>query len=256
VLSVAERKSVAVLEIVSAAVNWHCAEVGAATPFDDKRISLLVRGMKAEFRRPLQPRLPFTRSHIRTFMTAGWRDDPRAWRVAVVMAVCFADFLRFSKVSNVRLQDISMKRNSVSFRVWKAKNHRLGFDVCLPIDRKQRYCVGAYLVRILEQASKWLPGDDGFLCCKIEGGRFLPQEAVGYCTLHASCKSLIKASGLDPLWFSTHSAKRRSAMSPVIAGCLDAEVTSLGRWRLANTGRRYIHDGPEFRKSLSKRFSV
>jgi hypothetical protein len=102
-LAVSERNSVAVLETVSAAVNWHCAEVDSATPFDDKRISLLVRGMKAEFQRLLQPRLPFTRSHIGRFMTAGSRDDLHAWRAAVVMAVCFADFLHFSELSNVRL---------------------------------------------------------------------------------------------------------------------------------------------------------
>jgi integrase len=83
--------------------------------------------MKAEFRRPLQPRLPFTRSHIRRFMTAGSREDPCAWRAAVVMSVYFADFLCFSEVSNVRLQDISMRKNSVSFRVRKAKNHHFGF---------------------------------------------------------------------------------------------------------------------------------
>jgi hypothetical protein len=117
VLLVSERKSVAVLETVSVAVNWHCAKVGAATPFDDKRISLLVRGMKAEFRRLSQPRLLFTRSHIRRFMTVGSRDNPCAWRAAMAIAVYFADFLDFSEVSNVRLQDISMKRNNVSFRV-------------------------------------------------------------------------------------------------------------------------------------------
>jgi hypothetical protein len=60
VLSVAKRKSVAVLETVSAAVNWHCAKVGAATSFDDTRFSLLVRRMKAEFRRPLLQWLTFT----------------------------------------------------------------------------------------------------------------------------------------------------------------------------------------------------
>jgi integrase len=103
--------------------------VGAPTPFDDKRISLLVRGIKAEFLRPSHPRLPFTRWHIRKFMTSGSKDDPRAWRAAVVMAVCFADFLRFSEVLNVRLQDIS-KRNSASFRVRKAKNHCLGVFAC------------------------------------------------------------------------------------------------------------------------------
>jgi hypothetical protein len=81
---------------------------------------------------------------------------------------------------------------------------------------------------------------------------FRPAAAVGYSTLHAACKELIKALGLDPSRFSTHSAKRGSAT----AGCSDAELTSLGRWRSANMGRQYVHDGPDFRRRLSKTFAV
>jgi hypothetical protein len=71
---------------------------GAATPFDDKRISLLVRGMKAEFR---------VAAKVAFHQVAHQEVHDRAWRAAVVMAVCVADFLCFSEVSNVRLQDIS-----------------------------------------------------------------------------------------------------------------------------------------------------
>jgi integrase len=109
------RKSVAVLETGSAPVNWHCAEVGESSPFDDRRISLMVRGMKAEFRRPAQPRLPFTISQMRSFMKLGTPDALRTWRVAIILAVCFADLLRFSEVSSVRLEDISVKRAAFLF---------------------------------------------------------------------------------------------------------------------------------------------
>jgi hypothetical protein len=86
VSSVATRASVAVLETVSASVNWHCAEVGAPSPFDDRRITLLVRGMKSDFCRPAQRRQPFTRSHIRAFMDLDTSDNLRA---AVILSVCF-----------------------------------------------------------------------------------------------------------------------------------------------------------------------
>jgi site-specific recombinase XerD len=255
VLSVATRASVAVLETISASVNWHCAEVGAPSPFEDRRITLMVRGMKSDFRRPAQPRLPFTKSHIRAFMDLGTPDNLGAWRAAVILSVCFSDFLRFSEVVNVRLEDIEVSKGSVCFRVQKAKNHRLGFDVTLSVDKKCKYCVGAYLLRFLESGLRWLPGSSGFLCCKIEKGR-LPSQSIGYSSLHASCKSLIKAAGLDPSKFSTHSGKRGSATTAVSAGCSDAELTSMGRRRSANTGTSYVHNGPEFRKRLAKRFSV
>jgi hypothetical protein len=131
-----------------------------------------------------------------------------------------------------------------------------GIDVTLPVDEKRRYCVGAFLLRFLERGLKWSPGDIGILCCRMEASGFRPAAAVGYSTLHAVCKELIKALGLDPSRFSTHLAKRGLATAAVSAGCLDAELTLLGRCRSANTGRQYVHDGPDFRRRLSKTFAV
>jgi hypothetical protein len=171
------------------------------------------------------------------------------------MSMCFSDFLRFAEVVAVQLEDISVRKGFISFRVRKAKNHCLGFDVTLPLDEKRRYCVGAFLLCFLEPGLKWSPGDVGFLCCRMDTSGFRPASAVGYSTLHAACKELIKASGLDPSRFSTHSAGF-DAMAAVSAGCSDAKLTLLGRWRSANTEGQYVHDGPYFRRRLSKTFAV
>jgi integrase len=196
------RVSVAVLALVSALVAWHCAEVGNRSPFENKRIALLVRGMKARFRCLAQLRLPFKRSHIRKFMDlVGSVEDRWLWRVAVVISVCFSDFLRFAEVVAVRLKDISVRKGFISFRVRKAKNHCLGFDITLPVDKKRRYFVGAFLLRFLERGLKWSPGDVGLLCCRMDASGFRPAAAVGYSTLHAACKELINALGLDPSRF-------------------------------------------------------
>jgi predicted ester cyclase len=64
--------------------------------------------------KPAVPRLPFLRSHIRKFMQfpkgSFWH-----WRAAVVMATCFADFLCFSEVLNVRLEDITLTGSDLRF---------------------------------------------------------------------------------------------------------------------------------------------
>jgi hypothetical protein len=43
---VAVRGSVAVIDSISASFNWHCAEVGYNSPFLNKRIVLIVKGIK------------------------------------------------------------------------------------------------------------------------------------------------------------------------------------------------------------------
>jgi hypothetical protein len=153
------------------------------------------------------------------------RGSFRHWRAAVVMATCFTDFLRFSKVLNVRLEDITLAGNNLHFRVKKAKNHRLGFNVCLPMDDPKS--IGAFVLDFLQLGLKWRPGKVGFLCCQLEGGNFRTRLPISYSALHSSCKDLIEAVGLDPTKYSTHSAKRGSATAAVVAGCADAEVTAL-----------------------------
>jgi integrase len=78
------------------------------------------------------------------------RQSPRLRRAAVIMAMFFADFLRFSEVVHMRLEDVYMDRAEVHFKVRRAKNHRMGFDVCLPVDRKRKHCVGRYVLEFLE----------------------------------------------------------------------------------------------------------
>jgi hypothetical protein len=244
---------VAVINAISASFNWHCAEVGYNSPFLNKRIAFIVKGMKRTLRKPSVPRLPFLRLHIRRFMRFS-RGSFCHWRAAVVMATCFADFLHFSEVLNVRLEDIMLAGNDLRFRVKKAKNHRLGFDVCLPVDDPKS--IGAFVLDFFQRGLKWRPGKVGFLCCQIEGGNFRTRLPISYSALHSSCKELIKAVGLDLTKYSTHSAKRGSATAAVVAGCTDVEVTALGRWKLAETGKGYVHGSEGFRKRLSSRFSV
>jgi integrase len=178
------------------------------------------------------------------------------WRAAVVMATCFADFLRFSEVLNVRLEDITLTGSDLPFRVKKAKNHRLGFGVCLPVSDSKS--IGSFVLDFLCRGLKSKPGKTGFLCCQLEGGKFWPQLPISYSLLHSSCKNLIESVGLDPFRYSTHSAKRGSATATaaVVAGCTDAEVTALGRWKSAETGRQYVHGSKKFRNNLSAGFSL
>jgi hypothetical protein len=250
---VATSGSVAVLDSISVSFNWHCAEVGYDSPFLNKRTVLILKGMKRVLCKPTVPRLPFLRSHIKKFMRFS-KGSFRHWRAAVVIATCFTDFLCFSEVLNVHLEDITLTGSDLRSRVKKAKNHRLGFNVCLPVSDSRG--IGAFVLNFLWRGLKWKPGKTDFLCCQLEGGKLWPQLPISYSALHSSCKNLIESVGLDPSKYSTHSAKRGSATAVVVAGCTDAEVTALGRWKYAEMGRQYVHGSKKFRKNLSACFSL
>ena len=113
------------------------------SPFNSKKIGLLVKGMKAALRKPTMSRLTFESAHIRTFMRRAKGSNPH-WRAAVVISVCFSDLLRFFEMVNVKLENISLNTDCtrLSFHVQKSKNHRTGFDVCLTVSER-RHCVGA-----------------------------------------------------------------------------------------------------------------
>jgi hypothetical protein len=116
--------------------------------------------------------------------------------------------------------------------------------------------IGAFVLDFLRRGLKWKPGKTGFLCCQLEGAKFRPQIPISYSALHSSCKNLIESVGLDPSKYSRHSAKRGLATAVVVAGCTKAEVTALGRWKSAETGRQYVHGSKKFRKNLSAQFCL
>jgi heme A synthase len=96
-VGIAPKKSVSALEAFMSAMNWQCARTVMVSPFEGKRITLVVRKMKACLRRLVVPRLPFScMAYIRKFMDFG-RSLPRLWRASVIVAICFADFLSARK---------------------------------------------------------------------------------------------------------------------------------------------------------------
>jgi hypothetical protein len=83
----------------------------------------------------------------------------------------------------VRLEDITLTGSDLRFRVKKAKNHRLGFDVCLPVSDSRG--IGVFVLNFLRRGLNWKPGKIGSLCCQLEGGNFRPQLAISYSALHS-----------------------------------------------------------------------
>jgi hypothetical protein len=89
--------------------------------------------------------------------------------------------------------------------------------------------VGVFLVDYITVVGIKLGGKKSFFACKISGrvsGRSaslksVPTSKLAVSTMRACCKDLIKAAGLDPMAYATHSSKRGGAIEAMKASLSD-----------------------------------
>ena len=134
-------------------------------------MSMLVKGMKRTYLRPTVQKLPFQRSDIRRFIKmASERECAKTWRSAVILTLCFAQFLRFAEAAFLKLEDIVVTKGALQCRVRSSKNHRTGFSFTVPVEER-KYCIGTFVKGYLVRALRWAPGARGYLCCRFDAGR-------------------------------------------------------------------------------------
>jgi hypothetical protein len=182
---VAARGSVAVLDSISASFNWRLCLGWVRFPFSEQKNCSDRKGNEEVALQAYSTTPTFSEVDHQEIHAIFQRFFP-ALEGCSCHGDIFADFLCFSEVLNVRLEDITLTRSDLRFRVKKAKNHRLGFDVCLPVSDSRG--IGAFVLDFLRRGLKWKPGKTSFLCCQLKGGKFRPQLPISYSALHSSCK--------------------------------------------------------------------
>jgi integrase len=241
------------VDALKAAIAHRCARRNWSNPFKEPRLAKVMKGLKNSCRRAPVPRKPFKKAHTRRFMDiARETNDPVLWRAAAALVLCFHEFLRASEAFELRFCDLRVNQNSgIAVRVRCAKNHKDGFSFHLAVELRE-YCAGRFLQDYLSHIG-FESGKEGFFCPRICRRNFDTDKGVGFSTLHAGCKRLIRAAGLDASEFSKHSAKRGAATAAIKAGCSGAETTYLGRWKNEKTSLRYMADSRSLRRSLLDR---
>jgi hypothetical protein len=160
------------------------------------------------------------------------------WRAAFPVALCFQQLLRGAEYFDLNGSNVVRGMNAFQVVVETSKNHPEGFEFSVPIDRERPSCVGRFMEDYVAKMGIWLGDPRSFFACKVVKTvgvwSSIPSVRVVDSTMRAACKRLIKASGLDPGEYATHSCKRGAALEALKAGLTGPQIQDLGRWSSAS----------------------
>jgi hypothetical protein len=262
IVDLAERtRSVSRVVVVRSAINHFCARFKFLSPLNSPYFSLVMRGIRNDCGVAAVPREPFQSSHIREFLDLAWAtDDLRVWREVVGHVFCFQQLVRVREVWALKGHNIVVVDGGIKFVNVKSKNHRLGYPQPLffPVG-DGKHCVGrflrAYLDRMGVVAGK---PSHSFICKVARRGRGpvagFPLIPISLKTFMSDGKKSIKAIGLDPTRYASHSAKRGGALAAAEAGLNDTELTRVGNWASPEMAAHYLRGSEDFRNRLIDSF--
>jgi hypothetical protein len=176
-------------------------------------------------------------------------------------ATCFQQLMRGEEAYNLNGANVEESAGVLKLVGVKAKNHRLGYPqhLVFPVDVGRLYCVGFFIKEYMGRCWIVAGNKHHLFACKIVKKRSglyeaFPEIKVTKRTMWDDGKRMIKAIGLDPSRFASHSAKRGGALAAAQAGLNDVELTRVGNWKSPNMAALYLRGSEEFRTQLIDSF--
>jgi integrase len=229
-----ETESVATVKKLAAAVNLQHEMQLLVSPTKHPSFHRLMVGIAKTFSRPRKPRLPLTKTILKSCFDKFLRDDMRTkkttdlihWRTIWRMTMEFFGLLRWDEVHALRRKDLLFKDNHLVVRIARSKTdqYRQGMEVLIAADAGP-YCpvrfTREYLDRLHGSQDEFL--QPRILSVKKKGSKFREQRAVptsqvSYTTALEDLRHVIASVGLNPSMFGEHSGKRGGASAAGAAG--------------------------------------
>jgi integrase len=222
------------------------------------RFSKILRGIKNYYSKPVRPKKPLTRDNIIRFMDLARVGNLMDWRASFPMALCYQQLLRGAECFDMNGSNVVRGMNTFQVVVETLKNHPEGLEFSVPIDRERPSCVGRFMEDYIAKMGIRLGDPQSFFACKVAKTlgvwSSIPSVQVVASTMRAACKRLIKASGLDPGEYATHSCKRGAALEALKAGLTGPQIQDLGRWSSASMVARYSSGDTGLRSAMTDTF--
>jgi integrase len=235
-----------------------CNLEGFPSPFSTPRFSKILRGVKNYYSKPVRPKKPFTRVDIIRFMDLARAGNLMDWRAAFPTALCYQQLLRGAECFDLNGSNVVRGRNAFQVVVETSKNHPEGLEFSVPIDRERPSCVGRFMEDYVAKMGIRLGNPCSFFACKVAKTMgvwsAIPSVRVIDSKMRAACKRLIKASGLDPGDYATHSCKRGAALEALKAGLTGPQIQGLGRWSSASMVASYSSGEAGLRLTMTDTF--
>ena len=241
--------------ILAAISHFHCCFY-LPSPTSSRYITRSLEGAKRLFGSPSVPRKIITKKIIDSLFSLTLQPNASfvilrtVWRIFIE----FYGLLRFSKVSNLKISDIT----------WTD----LGFDIFIPKSKTDQTRKGDWVSIAAQSGSSacpasfthiyfsLLPYDSGYVMPALKKSLPDPLSPLTYNTALRDLRSVLRLIGIDPAGYGEHSGRRGGITAAAAKGASLDELMIQGRWRSKSMPRLYTDNALKCKRHFARRLAT
>lgn len=256
--------SVAILDASFYSIKWFHDFNFKHNPCSDKFLGLIYEGGRRLLSKPINKKEPITPDILRKIVLKfGDHNNLKKLRVVVLFLLGFSGFLRYSELSNIKMNNIEFQVSHVKIRIDKSKTDlyrrgnsvviaATGTDLC-PVFWLNKYINLAELSKnsdsYIFRALSFMKSKDVYKLCNVN-------SPLSYTRAREILLESLSDIGLDKLKFGLHSLRSGGASTGANRGVSDRLLKVHGRWASDKAKDGYIKDNLKSQMAVSLNLGI
>ena len=232
--------------LIAAVTDRHLAEY-LKPPTQDPSFRKMMAGVRRALFRPARQRAPLDKEILKDafdLIEGGGRLQD--WRTLCRMNIEFYGMLRWSEVSELRMEDIKFTNSGMIIYIKRSKTDQVGSGDYVRINMIEEDHCPVEITRLYIYKLNY-GTENGYLQPQIRSYKDGTQAGVwhkklGYSTALEDLKSYMAMIGRDPANYGEHSGRRGGATTASEAGVSWLDLKRHGRWASDSSAQRYVDE--------------
>lgn len=257
-------KSTSTINEAFYSLSWAHKLAGVLNPCTSEFVLSVKEGVIRTVGHSVHKKEPMTPDILKQIVNNYGKDTSnlKDLRLATMCLICYAGFLRFSELVNLKRSNVKFYADHVNLYIEKSKTdvYREGKDVVISAT-KNPTCPVAMLSRYLVLAN--IPeGSNAYIfrsisyCSKTSTYKLRKSGNLSYTTARDILLSALQKLGLDKSKFCLHSLRSGGATAAASAGVEDRLFKKHGRWKSDSAKDGYVKETLSNRMSVSKQLGL
>lgn len=234
------------IRVALAAITWAHIVSGHVDPCTDATLRLIAAGAQREAARPVRHANPLSPVDLdRCLRRLQARFTFRSIRLALMMRIAFAAFLRVSELMALRWCDITVRDGALCVFIARRKNDQeaLGTTRLIPLEPESPVGVQPLLRDYAAALDQPVPSTSAMAMWPnlTPGGAPDYLSPMSRADAYAGLRAALTAVGVDGDTYTWHSLRAGAATSAADRGVPEPLMMAAGGWKSADAARGYVH---------------
>lgn len=258
------RKSVSSINEVFYSISWAHKLAGVYNPCTSEFVLSVKEGVIRTVGHTIHKKEPITPEILKQIVTkyGTTSSNLKDLRLVTMCLICYAGFLRFSELVNLKRSNIKFYSDHVNLNIEKSKTdiYREGKDVIIsatnnytcPVAMLSRYLL---LANISEGSNDYIFRPISY-CSKSKTYRLRKSGILSYTTAREILLSALSSIGLEKSRYCLHSLRSGGVTAAASAGVDDRLFKKHGRWKSDSAKDGYVKESISNRMTVSKQLGL